>query len=46
MDKINEPYKNGYCTDCNNNICGECCVENTTCENIKECDDFHDWKTE
>ena len=45
-EKLKEPCKNGYCADCNNNVCGKCCVENILCANVKECDDFHDWKTE
>ena len=42
--EIKKPCENGYCAECNNNICGKCFEENIPCECVKVCNDFHDWK--
>lgn len=41
-----DPYENGYCECCNNNVNGICCYIGDACDNIKQCDDFHDWSVD
>lgn len=41
-----DPYKNGYCESCNNNVNGVCCYIGEACNNIDHCDDHHDWGVE
>lgn len=33
--RLRKPCENGYCADCDNNLCGMCCIVGVSCEKLR-----------